>query len=185
MIYPDAEKIHYAYILEGFDNDWQFTDASNRIANYTNLRHGKYTFKVKSTNADGIWEETPREIFVQIQTPFAYTWFAYFLYFFIGLLIFIYFSHFTIIRYTTKKKLLLERDHGEKLHELDVLRTKFFINISHDLRTPLTLIREPLDVLLHDNEITAGVKEKLELIKRNVKRLNYLILSEGLRYSCR
>lgn len=175
MIYPDAEKIHYAYILEGFDNDWQFTDASNRIANYTNLRHGKYTFKVKSTNADGIWEETPREIFVQIQTPFAYTWFAYFLYFFIGLLIFIYFSHFTIIRYTTKKKLLLERDHGEKLHELDVLRTKFFINISHDLRTPLTLIREPLDVLLHDNEITADVKEKLELIKRNVKRLNYLI----------
>lgn len=175
MIYPDAEKIRYAYMLEGFDNGWQYTDAGNRIASYTNLRHGKYTFKVKSTNTDGIWEETPKSVFIQIQTPFVYTWFAYLLYFLTGVLIFIYFSHFTIIKYTTKKKLLLEKHHSEKLHELDVLRTKFFINISHDLRTPLTLIREPLDVLLHNNKITADVREKLELIKRNVKRLNYLV----------
>jgi signal transduction histidine kinase/ligand-binding sensor domain-containing protein/DNA-binding response OmpR family regulator len=175
MIYPNAEKIRYAYMLEGFDGDWQFTDGGSRIANYTNLRHGKYTFKVKSTNTDGIWEDTPREIFVHIQTPFVYTWFAYLLYFLVGVLIFIYFSHFTIIRYTTKKKLLLEKNHNEKVHELDVLRTKFFINISHDLRTPLTLIREPLDVLLHNKKLSADVTEKLELIKRNVKRLNYLI----------
>ena len=175
MIYPNAEKIRYAYMLEGFDNDWQFTDAGSRIANYTNLRHGKYTFKVKSTNTDGIWEDTPTEIFVHIQTPFVYTWFAYLLYFLGIVLMFIYFSHFTIIRYTTKKKLLLEKNHNEKVHELDVLRTKFFINISHDLRTPLTLIREPLDVLLHNKKLSADVTEKLELIKRNVKRLNYLI----------
>ncbi|MCA1758560.1 MAG: hypothetical protein LC658_02230, partial [Bacteroidales bacterium] len=175
MIYPNAEKIRYAYMLEGFDNEWQFTDAANRVANYTNLRHGKYTFKVKSTNTDGIWEDSPREIFVLIQTPFIYTWFAYLLYFLGFVLMFIYFSHFTIIRYTTKKKLLLEKNHNEKVHELDVLRTKFFINISHDLRTPLTLIREPLDVLLQNNKLNIDVREKLELIKRNVKRLNYLI----------
>jgi len=175
MIYPNAEKIRYAYMLRGFDNDWQYTDASNRIANYTNLRHGKYTFKVKSTNTDGIWEDAPREIFVHIQTPFVYTWFAYLLYFLIIILILLYFSHFTIIRYTTKKKLLLESDHNEKIHELDVLRTKFFINISHDLRTPLSLISGPLDVLLQNKKLSNDVSEKLQLIKRNVKRLNYLI----------
>jgi signal transduction histidine kinase/ligand-binding sensor domain-containing protein/DNA-binding response OmpR family regulator len=175
MIYPNTEKIRYSYMLEGFDSDWQYTEAGNRIANYTNLRHGKYTFKVKSTNTDGIWEDTPRKIFVHIQTPFIFTWFAYLLYILGILLIFIYFSHFTIIRYTTKKKLLLEKNHNEKVHELDVLRTKFFINISHDLRTPLTLIREPLDVLLQNKKLSTDVTEKLELIKRNVKRLNYLI----------
>ncbi len=175
MIYPNAEKIRYAYMLEGFDNDWQYTDATNRMASYTNLRHGKYIFKVKSSNADGIWEDTSRQIYIHIQTPFVYTWFAYILYFLIITLIFTYFSHYTIIRYTTKKKLLLEKNHNEKVHELDVLRTKFFINISHDLRTPLTLIREPLDVLLQNKKLNIDVREKLDLIKRNVKRLNYLI----------
>ena len=71
--------------------------------------------------------------------------------------------------------MLLEKNHNEKVHELDVLRTKFFINISHDLRTPLTLIREPLDVLLQNKKLNIDAREKLELIKRNVKRLNYLI----------
>ncbi len=175
MIYPNAEKIQYAYMLQGFDNEWQFTDAKNRTANYTNLRHGKYIFKVKATNSDGIWENTNREIFIHIQTPFIYTWFAYIIYFLVIVLIFIYFSHYTIIRYTTKKKLLLEKSHNQKLHELDVLRTKFFINISHDLRTPLTLIKEPLDVLLQNKRLGHDIVEKLQLIKRNVKRLNYLI----------
>jgi signal transduction histidine kinase/ligand-binding sensor domain-containing protein/DNA-binding response OmpR family regulator len=175
MIYPNAEKIRYSYMLEGFDTDWQYTDAANRIANYTNLRHGKYNFKVKSTNSDGIWEDSERKIFIHIQTPFIYTWFAYAVYFIFIVLIFIYFSHYSIIRYTTKKKLLLEKTHNEKLHELDVLRTKFFINISHDLRTPLTLIREPLDVLLQNKKLSTDISEKLQLIKRNVKRLNYLI----------
>ena len=175
MIYPNAEKIKYAYILDGFDKDWHFTDAKNRIANYTNLRHGKYTFKVKSTNSDGIWEDSSKQIFIHIQTPFMLTWFAYVLYFLVIVLIFTYFSHYTIIRYTTKKKLLLEKNHSEKLHELDVLRTRFFINISHDLRTPLTLIRGPLDVLLQNKRLNKDVTDKLQLIKRNVKRLNYLI----------
>jgi hypothetical protein len=56
MIYPDGQEIRYAYMLEGYDNDWYYTDAGNRISSYTNLRHGKYTFKVKSTNPDGIWK---------------------------------------------------------------------------------------------------------------------------------
>lgn len=175
MLYPNAEKIHYAYMLEGFDDDWHYTDARNRNANYTNLRYGKYTFKVKSTNTDGIWEDAQRKIFIHIQTPLFYTWFAYLFYFLVAILIFTYFSLYTIIRYSTKKKLLLEKTHNEKLHELDVLRTKFFINISHDLRTPITLISGPLDSILQNKNLTGDINEKLSIIKRNVKRLNYLI----------
>ena len=175
MIYPSAEKIQYSYMLEGFDPEWQFTNANKRNANYTNLSHGDYIFKVKSTNNDGIWENSPREVFIKIKTPFIYTWYAYVIYALFALLVFVYFSFYSVIRYTTKNKLLLEKEHNRKLHELDELRTKFFINISHDLRTPLTLIREPLDSILHNGKINNEVKEKLELIKRNVKRLNYLV----------
>ncbi len=175
MIYPNAENVQFAYMLEGFDENWNYTDAQNRNANYTNLRHGKYLFKVKSTNNDGVWEEEAKEIFIHIKTPFIYTWYAFIIYGLGIILIFVYFSYYSVIRYTTKKSLLLEKEHGDKLHELDVLRTKFFINISHDLRTPLTLIRGPLESMLQSKNLSNDFKEKMNLIKRNVKRLNYLV----------
>lgn len=175
MIYPNADKVRYAYMLEGFDERWNYTDANNRIANYTNLRHGKYTFLVKSTNSDGIWEDSPRKIYIHILTPFKYTWAAFIMYFLVFVFSIVYFSHYTVIRYTTKNKLILENEHSEKLHKLDEMRTRFFINISHDLRTPLTLIKGPLEMLLKNKNISEGQKENLSLIKRNVKRLNYLV----------
>jgi len=175
MIYPNAEKIQYAYMLEGYDQEWQFTDAQNRNAKYTNIKHGTYIFKVKSTNNDGIWEETANEIFIRIKTPFIYTWYAIVIYVSFVILIIVYFSYYSVIRLTTKKSLILEKEHIQKLHELDNLRTKFFINISHDLRTPLTLIKGPLDSLLKSKNVNKNFREKLELIKRNVKRLNYLV----------
>ena len=175
MILSNASKIKYAYKLEGFQNSWHFTDASHRNANYTNLKHGEYVFKVKATNNDGIWEDTTREIYIKIKTPFFLSIYAFVLYILFVVFVFVYFSHYTIIRYTTKKRLLLEKEHDQKLHELDELRTIFFINISHDLRTPLALISGPLESILHNENLNKEVKEKLYLIKRNVKRLHYLV----------
>ncbi|TBW28047.1 two-component regulator propeller domain-containing protein [Gramella sp. KN1008] len=173
MLYPDIEKIKYAYMLDGFDKGWQYTEGTT--ANYTNLDHGSYIFKVKSTNSDGVWEEEGRNLAIHIKTPFKYTWYAYALYFLVIILILVYFSYYSIIRYTTKKKLLLEQEHNHKVQSLNQLRTQFFINISHDLRTPLTLIKAPLDSILKEKNLNHDLKEKLFLIRRNVKRLNYLV----------
>jgi signal transduction histidine kinase/ligand-binding sensor domain-containing protein/DNA-binding NarL/FixJ family response regulator len=175
MLYPNVDKIKYAFMLEGFDKTWQYTDETTKYANYTNLDHGKYTFKVKSTNGDGIWEEHAKELFVHIKTPFKYSWYAIVLYVLVIILVLVYFSYFSIIRYTTKNKLLLEQEHNHKVQSLNKLRTQFFINISHDLRTPLTLIRGPLESILQEENLNNDIKDKLLLIKRNVKRLNYLI----------
>ncbi|MFH4967722.1 two-component regulator propeller domain-containing protein [Gaetbulibacter sp. M240] len=175
MIYPNAEKIKYTFKLEGFDKNWQYTDETTNYANYTNLDYGDYIFKVKSTNSDGIWEENGTEVFIHIKTPFIYTWYAYLLYLIVIILVLVYFSYYSIIRYTTKNKLLLEQEHNKQIQSLNKLRTQFFINISHDLRTPLTLIKGPLDSILKEKNLNSDIKSKLVLVKRNVKRLNYLI----------
>lgn len=176
MIYPSAEKVQYAYMLEGFDKDWNYTGTNQRNVNYTNLRYGDYTFMVKSTNNDGIWEETASKVFIHINTPVYLTWFAFVIYALFFLLIFVYFSYYSVIRYTTKKRLILEKEHNQKLHELDELRIKFFINISHDLRTPLTLISGPINFILQNKTLgREAINENLKLVKRNVKRLNYLV----------
>ncbi len=174
MLYSNPGKVNYTYMLEGFDKDWNYTDAENRNANYTNLRHGKYLFKVKSTNIDGIWEENPRQIYIHIRTPFIYTWVAFVIYILAILLIITYLTNYSVIKYTTKKKILLENDHNKKLHELDELRNRFFINISHDLRTPLTLISSPLDMALKEKDLPSGVKNHLRLAKLNIKKLVYI-----------
>ena len=96
----------YYDTLEGFDKDWHITDANTRIANYTNLSYGSYVFKVRSSNTDGIWGST-RQVYVEIQKPFSLTWMAFIIYALIVLLVLFYFSHFTIIRYTTKNRLVL------------------------------------------------------------------------------
>ena len=174
MLHSNPGKVKYAYMLEGFDENWNYTDAKDRKANYTNLRYGKYIFNVKSTNADGIWEESPHQIYVNIRTPFVYTWLAFAIYILAILLIIIYLTNYSVIKYTTKRKIILENDHNKKLRELDELRNRFFINVSHDLRTPLTLISSPLDLVLKEKNLPSEVINHLNLAQQNVKKLRYI-----------
>ncbi|UXX80960.1 response regulator [Reichenbachiella carrageenanivorans] len=175
MVYTNPDKIKYVYKLEGYDKDWIYTDSEHRNANYTNLSFGEYTFRVKSTNIDGVWNDNERQIFIKILAPFALTPWAFFLYFIGFVLIILYLTTFSVMRITTKKKILLENDHNQKIHELDELRTRFFINISHDLRTPLTLILGPLKQLTKTIAEDNPLHSYVQLIDRNIQRLNYLI----------
>ena len=172
MQFNGADKIEYAYILEGYDNRWNV--GKERYANYTNISHGEYIFKVKATNPDGLWEENPTSVLITVKTPVYLTWYALILYFLLGIFGLYYFAHFSIIRNETKRRFLMENEHNLKLHELDRLRTRFFINISHDLRTPLTLIYSPLEKILQSNDLPSGIEYSLKLIQRNVKRLKFL-----------
>ena len=75
FINPDKNK--YAYILEGFDKSWNYCNAKNRIASYTNLDPGTYVFRVKGSNNDGVWNEEGTSITVIIAAPFWRTWWFY------------------------------------------------------------------------------------------------------------
>jgi signal transduction histidine kinase len=175
--YTLPEKNQYAYKMEGFDNDWYYTDASHLSVTYTNLNPGAYIFRVKASNNDGIWNENGTEIKVFIRPPFWKTRWAYIVYFiFIVGLIYL-FRAYLLYQYKLKTKIEIERINAKKTHELDQMKLDFFGNISHEFRTPLTLISGPLDYFFErQSELNWEQDHKyFSLMKRNVDRLLHMV----------
>ncbi|WP_299555835.1 two-component regulator propeller domain-containing protein [Seonamhaeicola sp.] len=172
--YEAPLKNKFSYILEGYDKDWMLSTSNSRFANYTNISPGNYTFKVKSSNSDGIWDATPSELNLYIAPPFWKTNVAYFLYTLLAIGLLLAFRKYTIIGTTRKHQLELEHLEKEQKEELQRVKLEFFTNISHEFRTPLTLIKGPLDYLMgakstQDNE---EVREQCQIMLKNT---NYLL----------
>ena len=161
------EKNRYRYKLEGFDRDWLETDWKNRSATYTNLDAGDYTFKVKGSNHHGVWSDQERTLMVHILPPPWKTWWAYSIYSgaFIGLLLY-------WRNYESKRLKLKHR--AEHLTELDHLKSQFFANISHEFRTPITLILGPL-MEMYNETFKGDQKPLVASMIRNGQRLLRLI----------
>jgi signal transduction histidine kinase/ligand-binding sensor domain-containing protein/DNA-binding response OmpR family regulator len=171
--YTIPKQNHYAYMLEGFDKDWIYSGTTN-TASYTNLDPGEYTFHVKAGNNDGIWSTKDTVIKIYVQPPFWRTAYAYLFYIIAigGLLLYSRYRGITRIR----KKFLLEQERQEvkRAQELDRLKIKFLTNLSHDFRTPISLIMGPVDQLITE-EKTDGRLEKLNMVRRNARRLLNLV----------
>ncbi|PKA99680.1 signal transduction histidine kinase [Flavobacteriaceae bacterium MAR_2009_75] len=167
-------KNQFAYKLEGFDLDWVYTTSDKRFATYTNIEPGEYTLKVRSSNNDGVWDTTPYTLHLMVKPPIYRTSFAYAFYGLLLLLLFIGLWRFTIISSSKKHQLELEHLEKEKNDELQTLKLDFFTNISHEFKTPLTLIKAPLEYLLKENGAIeeATVKEQYQLMHKNT---NYLL----------
>ncbi len=176
------EKNLYAYKLEGFNKEWVYTDAKNRMATYTNLDPGHYTFKVKASSRDGVWSDHETTLKIHVLPPPWRTWWAYTGYSFMiaGLLLLARKS--VVQRERLKSNLKLakveqEREHFEleKAKEVDKVKSAFFTNISHEFRTPLTLIKGPVATLLEEYANNPRTKEQLKLVERNSDLLLKLI----------
>jgi len=154
-------KNKYLYKLDKFDKDWNETSAS--FATYTNLPPGSYTFLVKGANNDGVWSE-PTSLHIQVLPPFWRTWWAYFIYIlFIAAIVFMV-TRFFFLRALVKKEEVL---HQSKLG--------FFTNVSHEIRTHLTLIMAPVDKLLETQQKDSFAKQQLTHVKNNANRLLKLV----------
>ena len=172
--YSAPEKNKYAYIMEGVDPDWVFTDASRRYATYTNLDPGEYTFRVKGSNNDGIWNEEGTSIEVIILPPWWKTKWAYAGYIILFGCILFAAWRIQVNRLRMKQQLEMEHFEADKLREVDQLKSRFFANISHEFRTPLTLIKGPLKQLL-SGEFIGNIRETYKIMLRNSDRLLALI----------
>lgn len=197
--YANSIQNSFKYRLRGYDKEWKYTDADNRRAHYTNLPPGTYTFEVMASNADGIWGIQKDQLTIHLLPPW---WnsvsFRLFTLLFLSFCIWTYTRIHTYQLKKQKEKLEFQvkektnalqianlhlknqneemEKMAEKLREQDRKKTDFYENISHEFRTPLTLILGPVSQLIQE----IGVKNerwgsRLFLIKRNAARLLRLI----------
>lgn len=171
--YTLPNQNQYAYKLEGFDKDWIYSGGLN-TAYYTNLDPGDYVFRVKASNNDGVWSTTDRSIRIHIQPPFWRTPYAYAFYIAMVGLILLYSRHRGVTRLRRKFALEQEQQEAKRAQELEQLKLKFLTNLSHEFRTPISLIMGPVDQLIASQE-DGVVDDKLQLIKRNSRRLLNLV----------
>ena len=171
--FNEPAKNTYKYILENFDEDW--VDAgTQRNATYTNLNPGEYNFRVKAANRDGVWSPKDASIKIIILPPWWKTTAAYILYilFITGLIYLTWKLQMKRIR--IKQQYEMSRFEAEKLHEVDGIKSRFFTNISHEFRTPLTLILGPVKQLA-DKTADEKSKEVLRVVHRNAEKLLALV----------
>ncbi|MBN2805280.1 MAG: response regulator, partial [Prolixibacteraceae bacterium] len=171
--YQMQEKCQFAYLLEGVDKDWNYKDANHRYAIYTKLSPGTYNFFLKSTNYDGVWCDEPVSLSITISPPFWSSTIAYIIYFVSAMLLIFLITYYKIIKVQDMHKQQMKELEFTKQKELDELKLRFFTNISHEFRTPLTLILGPLAKIL-ENDKNNPYKEKHLMIFRNANRLLHL-----------
>ncbi len=172
--YTSPEKNKYAYKLEGFDKDWNFI-GNKKEATYTNLPPNTYVFKVKASNADNFWNEQGASIKINVQPPWWKTSWAYLAYFMAAIIFLIAFYQLTYVYINLKNNLKLEQFEKENNKQLLQAKLQFFTNISHEFRTPLTLIIVPLEKLLSASTNDTNLQKHLQLINANANRLLRLI----------
>jgi len=168
-----ANKNKYAYRLDGFDKNWNYTD--NPSATYTNLKAGDYEFLVKAANNDGVWNENVKKIEIVILPPLWETWWAYLMYFATAFTITYYIIKFFKARAKLKQELYFENLRAEHQQKDYQMKLDFFTNISHEIRTPLTLILGPIEKLEQLTTENSQANKYALSIKNNTERLYRLV----------
>jgi len=175
LSYSQIDKNQYKYFLEGIDKEWVSVDSKRRYATYSNLPSGEYIFRVKASNSDGIWNEEGASLRIKVLPPPWKTWWAFIIYGFVIALFLVIARNYSVFRATLKHNLELEQIKREKSEELNQMKLKFFTNISHEFRTPLTLILGPLEKLLGQKTLPKAVLDHLDMMDKNARRLLHLI----------
>ncbi len=175
--FKSVGKNQYKYLLENHDENWNFI-GNRHFINFNSLRPGEYTLKVKSANGHNVWNEEPAQLIIHIRPPFWRSWYA--LVFYVLIVIGI----VSIIRWNAMKQVRLasslemEKFQHEKEQKINELKLQFFTNISHEFRTPLTLILAPLKEMLgkdRKNEFSDEMSAKIQIIHKNALRLMKLV----------
>jgi signal transduction histidine kinase/ligand-binding sensor domain-containing protein/DNA-binding response OmpR family regulator len=171
--YAESDKITYKYKLEGFDKEWFNAEASNRAV-YSNLLPGKYTFMVKAKNSESDFSEPVTLQIVVKQTLWLSIW-AIIFYTFSVVAIFM-----VIFRLSLKAKLYKKEKEYEQLerireNEVHAMKLKFFADISHEFRTPLTVISGVTSLISKKINYLDDSRELYLSLKQNVDRLLKLI----------
>lgn len=162
--YSENRLIRYAYKIKELDDEWIYADASSHGASFSHIPAGNYTLVVKSTNADGVWTDNARELKIRVCPVFWETGWAYTIYLFIAICL----LATAFYMYRLRNKAVMERRIKER-------QLKFFTDISHRLRTPLTLIGGPVAQVLAGERLTERARRYLEFVDKNARHMLELV----------
>jgi len=173
--YNNADKINYAYYLDGWDEQWNYVGQA-RKANYARLTEGKYTFKVKTTNFKGGWNKEVSLVSIQVLPPWYRTWWACSIYLLAGIgAIFVYLQY-NKNKEKLKYKVKIAELESKKEKEIAEKQSSMFTYISHEFRTPLSLIINPLKKAVQKENVQNGSSgSDLAIAHRNARRLLSLV----------
>jgi len=172
--YAYAQKCEFAYKLDGLDKNWNYVKNQKSVT-YRYLPAGDYTFRVKAANQDGLWFEDYAALKIRILPPWYKTWWAFLSYFLITVTLIYYYMLYRSNQAKLKYEIKIAQMSAEKEKELNERKLSFFTNISHEFRTPLTLIINPVKELLFSQGDKANDTSNLNIVYRNARRLLSLV----------
>ncbi len=172
--YAQPERNKYRFMLENYEAEWSTISPKN-TAHYTNLNAGTYTFKVISSHFDGVWNTKPATYTFTIKPVWYLTLWAKLTYILIGLIGALIFYLYLKWRWKMELKLKLEQQETERLLKLDELKSKLYTNISHEFRTPLTLISGPIQQLINQSNLNLEDQKFVSIIERSSNRMLRLV----------
>lgn len=173
LVFSSPDKNEFQYKLENHDDTW-INAGNNHQARYTNLSPGKYEFLARSSNYDGIWSENPVSLQFTILPPWYLSIWAKLIYLILFTVAIIWIYQYLKWRWQIKFLIKMKEEEANRLMEIDRFKTNFFTNISHEFRTPLTLIAGPIEMLMSQSD-NLVFKSQLNLIKQNSQRLLNLV----------
>lgn len=170
LYFTSPQNIEYAYKLEGADKDWNYIKTNRRVY-FTNLSPGTYRFAVKSTDSNGNWAMNQKTLVIKILPPWWFSNLAYTVYILMGIL-----AINTVIRFyhnRQKEKQKVQMTVFERAKEKETYESKidFFTKIAHEIRTPLTLIKAPMEKIMNNIGQVPQVEKYLLVMDKNTKRL--------------
>jgi signal transduction histidine kinase/ligand-binding sensor domain-containing protein/DNA-binding response OmpR family regulator len=169
-----ADKVEFMFQMDGLDNNWYLLNADKQVT-FRNLKPGNYVFRIKARLHNGAWDSNSSQMAIAIQPPLWLTWYAKVLYLSLLFGIVYLILRFAKNKLKTESALALEKKSRQQEHLLNEEKIKFFTNITHELRTPMTLILGPLEDLVADPSLDAAHSKKINNIHRVANRLLQLI----------
>ena len=172
--YSAPNNITYGYFLDGWDKHWNYTK-NIRTVNYSNLGEGSYHLRLKSTNAEGVWNSRETTLSIVVLPPWYRSWWAWLLYLVAAATIIYYYRRYKVRQTRLEYEIRIAHLTAEKEKEVNDKRLSFFTSISHEFRTPLTLIINPLKDILKKQEVVGQEHQEVKVVYRNARRLLSLV----------